>query len=181
MSRNGYGENRAEPHLSIPSMEKEFNLTKKQQEQLNQVEEMRDTLKEEEKKVKDSKEDPDDILYRNIERANALLDNLQQSITEGNNEPRMFEVAGQLINAITTASSSIVGVTQHDDEMEYKQKWLEYKEKELAIKQAMKGGGNKEALGEGGYQQNNIIVTDRESLMDFIKSGKQEIDENKEE
>lgn len=182
MSTKGYGEDRSEPHINVSSLEKEFNLSKKQQNQLNQVEEMRDTLKEEEKKVRESKEDPDDILYKNIQRANNLLDTLQENISNGNSEPRMFEVAGQLINAITTASSSIVGVTQHDDDMEYKQKWLEFKEKELAVKQAAKAvkGGGKEGI-EGGYQQNNIIVSDRESLIQFLKSNKEQIQSSNEE
>lgn len=117
-----FGEDKSEPHINMKSLENELNLSQDQKNKLQEVEEMRETLKEEEKKVKEKREDPDDILYNNIQRANNLLDDIQRSISNGNNEPRMFEVASQLINAITSASTSIVNVDQHDDEMEYKQK-----------------------------------------------------------
>ena len=46
-------------------------------------------------------EDPDHIIARNIAKADAILDKLMHEMDDGNFSPRMVEVSGQIINAIT--------------------------------------------------------------------------------
>jgi len=146
-----------------------------QDKQLQKLSEMRQELQEV-MEEKDNKEDPDNILYTNINRANRFLDILEEQITkedpdkktpEKKNTARLFEVSAQLINAITTASSSIAGSYKDDAEYEYKLQVLELKHKELAIKQAIQGGGQK-----GNTTNNNLIVSSREEILDLIKNQK---------
>ena len=111
--------------------------------------------------VADLKDDPDDIIYTNIDRANRMLDRIEEEV-ESQGSARMFEVAAQLINAITQASSSIVGTSQHADELEYKQRILDLKEREVAVKEAIGTSKNDPKT------VNNMIVTDRESLLKMI-------------
>jgi len=110
--------------------------------------------------VSELKDDPDNIIYTNIDRANRLLDKIEEDM-ENASSARLYEVAAQLINAITTASSSIVGTSVHADEMEYKQRILDLKEREVAVKEAIGTNKNTKTV-------NNMIVTDRESLLKMI-------------
>lgn len=149
--------------------------------QLEKIQEMKNELQKSIKERED-KEDPDNILYTNIERANKFLDILEDKIQEKDeilsedpqeNKPkkkktkdsisRLFEVSAQLINAITTATQSIAGSYRDDMEYAYKLEMLEIKNKELAIKAALKGDGK-----SGGVTNNNLIVSSREEILDLI-------------
>ncbi|MFW6001941.1 MAG: hypothetical protein ACOCQD_01220 [archaeon] len=148
---------------------KEFKNSSQNQ-QLEKIKEMKNELQESVKNKEDN-EDPDNILYQNIDRANRFLDILEEKIqsnetNQKKNISRLFEVSAQLINAITTASSSIIGGQKDAAEYEYKLQLLEIKNKELEIKAALQDGG------KGKGTTNNLIVTDRESIMDMIKDDK---------
>lgn len=154
-----------------------------QNQQLEKLSEMRQELQTS-LKEKEDKEDPDNILYKNIDRANKFLDILEKEILlkdeddEGNrkekkNLSRLFEVSAQLINAITTATTSIAGSYKDELEYEYKLQVLEIKNKELAIKEAIQGDG------KGNKTTNNLIVTDRESILDIFNKNKEYIPEKK--
>ncbi len=156
---------------------KKFQDSDKDQ-QLEKIQEMKSELQKSIQQ-KDEKEDPDNILYTNIERANRFLDILEEKITEKNEndeEPnkekkpktntsiaRLFEVSSQLINAITTATQSIAGSYKDDMEYAYKLELLELKNKELMIKSAIKGGGESNTT-------NNLIVSNREDILDLINN-----------
>ena len=178
MSSDKFGEDPSEKQLNIGNLNKTFGISQNSDNMETQIKDMRDTLEEQSKELKKAEEseekpDPDSVLYQNIDRANRLLDKLEDQMETGQLEARMFEVASQLINAVTTASSSIVGVNEHSDELEYKYRWLEHKEKELAVKQAMKeGGGNKEQEGQQVTNQ-NLIVTSREDILKLIENQRQ--------
>lgn len=115
--------------------------------------------------LKDQRQDPDDIIYTTIDRANRLLDKLELDI-ENAASARMFEVAATLINSVTQAANSIIGTGQHADELEYKSRLLELKERETAVKEALGTKGSKTV--------NNMIVTDRESLLKMISEDEPE-------
>ena len=94
-----------------------------QEGQLNQIQEMRKELKE----MNDT--DPDDIIYDNIDRANRFLDVLENRILDNEKDktlPRLMEVASQLINAITQATQSIVGIQKNEMDFAYKNDYLKY-------------------------------------------------------
>ena len=159
------------------------NATKNQQ--LQKIQQMKNELKES-MKDRENQEDPDDILSRNIDRANKFLDILEDRITQGEtivnddngkgkktkkkntSNSRLFEVAAQLINAITTATQSIAGSYKDEMEYQYKLELLELKNKELMIKHALKGGES------GHTTNNNLIVSSREEILDLIKNKKSE-------
>lgn len=159
-------------HDLLNSEIKEFKNADKNQ-QLEKIKKMKSDLAES-MKQKEDQEDPDNILYQNIDRANRFLDILENEITaedpEGNtpkkkNISRLFEVSAQLINAITSATQSIVGSQKDDMEYQYKLEMLELKNKELAIKHALKGG-------EAYTTNNNLIVSSREDILDLISNQK---------
>lgn len=104
---------------------------------------------------------PDEIIYDTIDRANKLLDKLELEI-ESDATARLFEVASALINSITQASNSIIGSDQHNDDILIKQKTLELKERETAIKEAI---GNQGKV----TTNNNMIVTSREDIIKLLK------------
>lgn len=162
---------------------KEFEKSTKNQ-QLEKIQQMKSELKES-MKDREDQEDPDNILYKNIDRANRFLDILEDRITE-NNEPvndeddgkekekkykkrkestsRLFEVSAQLINSITTATQSIAGSYKDELDYSYKLELLELKNKELMIKHALKGDGS------GNVTNNNLIVSSREEILDLINN-----------
>jgi len=109
---------------------------------------------------------PDEIVHANIERAERFLDTIEDSIANGGSA-RMFEVASALINAVTQASASIIGTNQYEEEIRYKERLLALKEREIAVKEALgtKSGGPKTV--------NNILITDRESLLKVINEEEQ--------
>ncbi len=117
--------------------------------------------------------DPDVILLSNIERANTLLDTAQSKIENGGEtNARLFEVCAQLINAITSAATSVQNNTFGIQKHEYNMKLIEVKEKELMVKQAIAQGKleNKNTSGT------KIVAMTREELLKMIDSESASID-----
>ena len=112
---------------------------------------------------------PDEILISNINRANRLLDRVEQEIDQGNFSARVCEVAGQLINSVTNASSQIITDEYNRAYLQVRQNLIKLKEVEMRIKQRI-GGTPK---------SQNIIVANREDIMQFLKDGDQQTDEPK--
>lgn len=156
-----FNEDKAESLLNTSLLEQEFGLNTTD-ERNNQIEEIRNMRRELEK-AKDFP-DAEKILHDNIQRANRLLDTVESEVSDGQINARLFEVAAQLINAITSATTSITGNIFHDQKHEYNMKMLEVKEREVAVKQAMTGGSM-----PSGSSTNNLLVTDRESLLKLLK------------
>lgn len=112
-------------------------------------------------------DDPISILKGNIIKANQLLDKVQTEMLGGNFTARMVEVAGNIINAITTASKEIISKDNYEDFIKIKSDLNALKEREVIIKEkSRKTGGNRID------NQQNIIVTSREDLLK-IMDGKQ--------
>ena len=111
--------------------------------------------------------DEDAIINQNIERANRVLDRIEDEMDRGNFNARMVEVFSKLIDSVTTAASQIQSSSYNNDYLVLKQKLAELKEME--VKHKVKG------LIKGNTQidtQQNIIVTDRESILEIIKGNK---------
>ena len=146
---------------AIDSLENEFNI----QEVRSEVATLRDRIKN-----LDSYSDPNEVLKQNIDRANALLDRLENEIDNPTSMPRggiarLIEVSATMINAITTAANSMMSMTFNDQDNEYKSKVLTLKESELKIK---KLAANKQP--QGALTQNNqIILTSRNDLLDLLR------------
>ena len=151
-----YSEDRSDRQINNHKLNNMFDINKPNQEVA-----LNDEISE---LVKESKKsNPDDIILKNIERAEMFLDKIEESITDGASA-RIFEVAGQLINAITTAASSLIGNSEHSEEIEIKKRALALKERETVIKESL--GKNKE--GEKAVTNNQIILTNREDLIKLM-------------
>jgi hypothetical protein len=105
----------------------------------------------------------------NIERANRLLDIAENAITSGGEtNARLFEVCGQLINSITSASVSIQNSSFGNQKHEYNMRMLAIKEGELAVKRALAGEKEEKS-------SDKVIVMDRESLLKMINKEDKEV------
>ena len=103
---------------SIDSLEKEFNIEETRREGIQ----LRKRLKNLEQYS-----DPNEVLRQNIERANALLDKLEEEIDDPTSTPRgglarIAEVASTLINTVTTAANSMMSLTFNEQDVAYKDK-----------------------------------------------------------
>lgn len=112
-----------------------------------------------------SSEDPNVVLIENINRANRMLDRIEEILNgEVDNDrispARYMEVASALINAITTASNSLMHDSVAYQEIDIKRKTLELKEMELVMKAK-----------EAPSSVNNILVCDRETLLKKLRNG----------
>lgn len=173
---SGFDEDRANNQVNEAILEQEFNLdtSEDRQQELERIREMRLQLTE----AVDG-QDPDEILYTNIERANTLLDSAQRSIENGGEtNARLFEVCAQLINAITSAATSIQTGTFGNLKHEYNMKLIEVKEKEVMVKSAIA-----QAKIEGGPRSsssNTIVAMSREELLRILEDETQEVQVNSE-
>lgn len=173
-----FKEDPAEASVNHRGLDKEFNINendtqvqiKSNEEILLELTQMRQALNQAQSDVPD----PDTILQHNIDRANRILDIAEEEMSRGNFAARTVEVCGQLINAVTTAVNSIMGDGYKQEEIRQKDEALKLKEREIELKQVIKK--TKEG-GEGGnVTNNNLIVTDRETIMDMIKNPNREIE-----
>jgi hypothetical protein len=142
--------------INIKSLEEEFNLG----EAKKKAAELRKRIRN-----IDDYADPDGNLMSVIERANALLDRIEEEIDGGAFSPRLIEVAAALINSITQASNSLLTNTLSIEGMAHKKGYLELKREELEIKRTQVAGG------AGFNQTNNILVSSREDLMKLFRQG----------
>ena len=165
----------SEDTLNESILENEFNLNtpENQNNEMQEIRDMRNQLAE----VVANTPDPDAILLDNINRANDLLDSAQRSIENGGeNQARMYEVCAQLINAITSAATSVQNSTFGAQKHEYNMKVIEVKEKEVAVKEAL-------ALGKLENQRNapsgsgtKIVAMTREDLLNMIEQEDAEVE-----
>jgi hypothetical protein len=174
---NKYAEDKTDPELNLSALDELFDTLPKEAltEEEFQKREIESMRKELDILLKDNS-DPDDIIHQNIERANRLLDIIETNVTKGKSSNRTFEVAGQLITAVTAAAASISGMGYNQQVLDQKSRDLERKEKELDLKRTIKTAtGNPDETGDvKNLTQNNLIFTDRESLLSFINTSKDE-------
>jgi hypothetical protein len=113
--------------------------------------------------------DPIQILYNNIDRANKLLDILDRQVDDGI-ESRQIEVAAKMIETINSAVEKIFTNQIEYDMLSLKDKMLGLKQRELDIKEKMGllSGAQK-------VNQQNILITDRESILKVIREKKENI------
>ena len=106
-------------------------------------------------------EDIDDIkvLKDNIDRANNILDRVEEELSEGNFSARLVEVAGQLINSITQGTKTILDNTNYNKYLDIKKGLALLKKREVDIK-AMKLDKPK---------SQNLIVASREDVLKALE------------
>lgn len=138
--------------------------------------EIEKTTNEEEKK-----KTPDEIIYENIDKANLLLDKIISSVTNIDTtteevsgkkkkkdiNARLLEVAGQLIDKITSAANSISSTEIDYADIQLKHITLLNKQKELDWKM------NKNPSSSEKNTEKQVIITDRETILNMIKNKKE--------
>ena len=152
-------EDKADPQVNVDLLNSEFDIeiSSNLDKTVQEVKEMRKELKELESDLPDA----DQIIYDNIERANRILDTIEHDISNGDHSARLLEVVGQLINAVTSAATSITGISYNQQVIDHKNRMLDIKEKELAVKGIVKGAENVNIT------NNNLVMT-REDLLKML-------------
>lgn len=74
-------------------------------------------------------------LKTNIERANEILDRVQDEFNNGNFSARLVEVAGQIINGITNAGKVLIDNTNYNKYLDIRKQLALLKEREVEMKQ----------------------------------------------
>lgn len=168
----------SEQEVNETILEQEFNLDDTEEvtdTRIEAINEMRRQLM-----LAGQEEDPDVILLQNIDRANTLLDTAQHAIENGGEtNARLFEVCAQLINAITSAATSVQNSTFGMQKHEYNMKMIAVKEKELVVKQAIAQGKleSQRDKREGGGSK-NVVVMSREELLKMIEKEEADVEVN---
>ena len=153
---NKYKEDKADPQINTEILNAEFNIDINAQ--IQEVKNIRKELIELEKDIPDV----DDIIMSNINRANRILDKIEVDILQGEHSARLIEVVGQLINAVTSAATSITGISYNQQIIDNKNRMLDIKEKQLAVNGIVKGAENVNIT------NNNLVMT-REEVLEMIK------------
>ena len=126
------------------------------------------------KEDKIDRKKPDDIIYDNIDKANQLLDTILNSVISQSNDPdkqlnaRLMEVAGQLIDKITTAATSITSADIDYADIQLKHQTLLNKQKELDWKINKDG-----SISTKDNVERQVIITDRESILSLMRNKKE--------
>lgn len=116
--------------------------------------------------------DPDLVISTNINKANAILDRIIEEINSSGMSPRLGEVASQLIATINQAASQIYTKEFDMSGLRIKHKMLELKEREVRLKELT---AIPNANGQGKTVNQNIIVTDRETVLRLLRDNKTQI------
>jgi len=106
----------------------------------------------------------EDIIRKNIERANRMLDRVEDEMQLN---PRVVEVFAKLVDSVTNAASQIQSSTYNTDYLILRQKLAQLKEMEVKAKvKSLASGPKNQTIGS-----QNIILTDRESILNIMKGG----------
>jgi len=115
--------------------------------------------------------DPITIITNNINSANKLLTDIMREIASGNVSPRMYEVAANLISVTTQSADKIFTSRISCDTLDIKQKLARLKERELEMKEKfLELRQNKSKV-----VNQNLIFTDRETVLKMLKDKKQNL------
>lgn len=127
-------------------------------------------LKNELKEIEDSLPDVDEIILSNIERANRFLDILEDQIIRGNLSASMVESCATLINAVTSAATSITGISYNNEVLEIRRGELKVREQKAALEGIASGAKNVNIT------NNNLTMTREELLKELQNTQPKEIE-----
>lgn len=121
----------------------------------------------------EGEDDPDIIIKENIERANRILDQVEEELTNGNFSARLVEVAAKVLDSVTNAASQIQSTSYNNDYLQLKERMLLLKKSELDYKV--------KNLRRPNVANQNIIFTDRESILKALRNNTKILGEGDEE
>ena len=112
------------------------------------------------------------VLRKNIESANVILDQVKEELDNGNFSARLVEVAGNIINSITTASKVLMDDCNYNKYLDIRKGLALLKKREVELKERH----GKRALPPG---QQNLIIASREDVLKLINDKTKSGSENK--
>ena len=113
-----------------------------------------------------SETDPDEALKENIDRANRILDRVEEELESGNFTARMVEVAGNILNTVTNSSKELITNINYKKYLQIREHMVQYKYDELEAKQSKFRSPTSQ----------NIIDSNREDIMKLINGETKEIE-----
>lgn len=162
--------------LDFANLLEEFNLPEPTEDEIKKIKDVKSEVAGEVAGMEVESvdpENPDLIVAKNIAKADAILNRLMQEMNDGNFSPRMVEVSGQIINAITNSTSLLYNKNFNLANIQLKIQQIKLKEKEIDLLAGRAIGGD--------TTNQNIIFTDRETILKYLKNEKNQvlISENK--
>lgn len=161
MSNEKFKENEPDPQMNISELDAIFDVAIDKRSIDKQVQEV-DEMRKEIQVLSDDLPDADQLIIDNIDRANRILDKIEDNLDRGELSARLFEVTGQLINAVTAAATSITGISYNQQSIDIKTRALDIKEAENEVKSLVKGAK------EVNITNNNLTMS-REKILEMIK------------
>jgi len=125
-------------------------------------------MRKELKALEDDLPDVDKIILDNIARANRFLDKIEEEVMSGNGSAIMMESTATLINAVTSAATSITGISYNNDIVDIRKREVQVREKKLAI-EAVKSNTPSNVHGDVNIVNNNLTMT-REELLKELRA-----------
>ena len=149
------------PLLNREGLEQEFNMTDEpiEGEIVEDDEDTPDPFEEEWEK----EQSPQTKLEENIERANTILDLVEEELRGGNFSARLVEVAAGLINAVTAAGKELISDKNYKLYLQTKFRMVELQKEKLDW---MKSKSSRNRT------NNNLIVASREDVLKLLEKKK---------
>jgi hypothetical protein len=147
--------------LDRRNLEEEFNMNdsnENQEIELNPIEEKPDPFEEEWKE----ENDPRNVIRSNIERANSILDLIEEELRNGNMTARLVEVAAALINSVTMAGKELISDENYKVYLQLKERMVYLKNKEIEMKRMKKEAPKNQ----------NLIIASREDVLKMLSDKK---------
>lgn len=110
--------------------------------------------------------DPEEALKENIQRANRILDRVEDELERGNFTARMVEVAGNILSTVTNSSKEMMSNINYKKYLQIRERMVQYKYDELESKKSNFHSPTSQ----------NIIVSNREDIMKLISGETKEIE-----
>lgn len=125
-------------------------------------------IKVENKKLEKQVKNAEESLEENVERANRILELVENELNEGNFSARLVEVAGQIMNTVTNTNKETLANINYKSYLQIREKLIQYKYDELKMKQnKIKSPTNQ-----------NIIVSNREDILKILGGDNKQIEES---
>lgn len=136
---------------------------------LSDVFDMKDIESEVDRLTLVSETDPEEALKENIDRANRILDRVEQELENGNFTARMVEVAGNILNTVSNSSKELLSNINYKKYLQIRASMVKYKYDELESKKAKFRSPTSQ----------NIILSNREDIMKLLNGETKKIEDSK--
>lgn len=148
--------------LDFKSLEQEFDLVPVENKNVDEIRDREIAL--------DNQGDADNIIRLNIERANFFLDLAEQEFQNGAVNARTLEACSRLISEVTNAANSLKNIEIQKQTLDLKERTLDLKDFEIKNKLSKDNSGGSLT----NITNNNVVVTDRESLLKMLSDNEDE-------